>query len=107
MPFELRSLIENAVTMVRHVKQPGVSLRVETPANVPRLVGSPFHLQQILDCVGIEPLRLPFVDPQRLLGPGTDLPALSQTLADHLSHDIRELGIQVVPEPLEKCGGGG
>jgi len=66
-----------------------------------------FHLQQILDCVGIEPLRLPFVDPQRLLGAGTDLPALSQTLADHLSHDIRELGIQVVPEPLEKCGGGG
>ena len=47
------------------------------------------------------------IDPQRLLGAGTDLPALSQTLADHLSHDIRELGIQVVPEPLEKCGGGG
>ncbi|MCH2181086.1 MAG: hypothetical protein MK108_03690 [Mariniblastus sp.] len=66
-----------------------------------------FHLQQILDCVGLEPLQIPFIDPQPLLTSGSDLSACTQAFADHLSHDIGQLRIEVVPEQLEKCGGGG
>jgi len=66
-----------------------------------------FHLQQILDCVGLEPFQLPFFDPGPFLRPGSDLGAMSQALSDHLSHDIQQTHIEVVPQELEKCGGGG
>ncbi len=66
-----------------------------------------FHLQQILDCVGLEPFQFPSFDPQPFLRPGSDLAGMSQALSDHLSHDIQQLHIEVVPQELEKCGGGG
>ena len=66
-----------------------------------------FHLQQILNCVGLQPFQLPVIDPQTLLKPDSTLPSLTQSFADHLCHDVSGLHVEVVPQQLEKCGGGG
>ncbi len=66
-----------------------------------------FHLQQILNCVGLQPFQLPVIDPQTLLKPDSTIPSLTQRFADHLCHDVSGLHVEVVPQQLEKCGGGG
>ena len=66
-----------------------------------------FHLQQILDCVGLPAAQLPVVQPQSWLTPDCDIQRLAKLSADHLSHDISDLRIEVSPQQLEKCGGGG
>ena len=66
-----------------------------------------FHLQQILNCVGLQPFQLPVIDPQTLLKPDSTLQSLTQSFADHLSHDVAGLQLEMVPQQLEKCGGGG
>lgn len=66
-----------------------------------------FHLQQIFSCVGCQPFLLPVVDAPALLDSVSSIQSLSQSFADHLSHDVTGLRIEVAPQPLEKCGGGG
>lgn len=66
-----------------------------------------FHLQQILNCVGLQPFQLPVIDPQTLLKPDSTIQSLTQRFADHLCHDVSGLHVEVVPQQLEKCGGGG
>ena len=48
-PFELRSIVDETVAMVRHLlhSKPEVVLNVDAPRDL-RLRGSPFHLQQVL-----------------------------------------------------------
>ncbi len=69
-----------------------------------------FHLQQIADAIGAQRLQLPFVSLAKLNGlceSDKSLSQIAEFAGDHLSYDIGGLAIEVVPEQLEKCGGGG
>ena len=66
-----------------------------------------FHLQQIADCVGFQPLQLGFISPEAFLKSPSTLPDLIKQVAAHLSHDITDLQVLTLPKKVEKCGGGG
>jgi hypothetical protein len=69
-----------------------------------------FHLQEIAESIGFERFKLPVLRVDQLM----DLKIQSKTpeqivafAAEHLSHNIAGLKVQVAIEPQEKCGGGG
>ena len=69
-----------------------------------------FHLQQISECIGADRFQLPILGKSTLLGlpeSGQSPEQIVHFAGKHLSHDVNELRVQVVPQVLEKAGGGG
>ncbi len=69
-----------------------------------------FHLQQIAECIGFDRFKLPVLCMKSLLGLYESKLTPDQMIGfvgEHLYHDINGLRLTVVPEQLEKCGGGG
>lgn len=69
-----------------------------------------FHLQQMAECIGFERFRLPILSEQSLLsGIASSLTTdqIKNLVGKHLGHAVREIRIESVPLPPEKCGGGG
>jgi hypothetical protein len=71
-----------------------------------------FHLQQISECIGFERLKLPVLSEDELSRGGgrTENRSADQVLAavgSHLDHNVSEIGLQTMPMPTQKSGGGG
>ena len=74
-----------------------------------------FHLQQIAECIGFERFQLPVLRMNSLLGQSlSGISESNQTpdqmigfIGKHLSHDVSGIRLSVIPQPPEKCGGGG
>ena len=69
-----------------------------------------YHLQQIADCIGRERFQLPVhrMDSLIKLGQlGQSPREIAEVIGQHLSHPIGDLKIQVIPEVVQKVGGGG
>ena len=69
-----------------------------------------FHLQQVADCMGRERFQLPVFRLSSLMElsqSGQSPKELKEVVGKHLSHPVGELKLQVIPEMLQKVGGGG
>ena len=69
-----------------------------------------FHLQQMAECIGFERFRLPILSEESLLSENAASQTIDQVkhlVGKHLGHAVREIRIETVPLPPEKCGGGG
>ncbi len=68
-----------------------------------------FHLQQIVDSIGLERFLLPVLDSDFLLN-NSSLATNQETInfvGSHLNHDVSGIRIAVNLQEPEKCGGGG
>lgn len=67
-----------------------------------------FHLQEIAESIGVDRFRLPVLRRHDLLAlQGKTPEQIVAFTAQHLSHSVAGLQVQVAIEPKEKCGGGG
>lgn len=69
-----------------------------------------FHLQQLVECLGVDRFKLPVLSKNKVLGNSDQVRSAEEILGlvgKHLGHDVSGITIQSVPLPLETCGGGG
>ena len=69
-----------------------------------------FHLQRIAECIGMDRLQRPVLSRKMLRGLIESNQTTQQIIAfagNHLAHDVGGIRCDVVPQPLQNCGGGG
>ena len=69
-----------------------------------------FQLQQLAERVGPAPFRNHVVIPTQVFGQNwkdASVDSIKELVARQLEYDVDPIKIQIVPQKLEKCGGGG
>ncbi len=69
-----------------------------------------FHLQQIGECVGFDRFTLPVLGRKTLFGlyeSKKNPQQMIEFVGNHLAHDVSGIRLNVVPQQLQHCGGGG
>ena len=69
-----------------------------------------FHFQQLAETIGYDRLKLGFQTVEQLTGLSESGMSPEQILiyvGEHLSHDVSDLHIEIEPQKVEQCGGGG
>ncbi len=69
-----------------------------------------FYLQQIAEAIGFERLMLPILSMSSLLESrefSQSPDQIIESVGKHLSHDVSSVQYVVVPQAIEKSGGGG
>lgn len=69
-----------------------------------------FHFQQVAECLGPERLARPVLGRSQLMEKLDSLRSPETALAflsDHLQHQVDGLQVNVVPQDVAKCSGGG
>ncbi len=69
-----------------------------------------YHMQLISECIGIDRFKRPVRRMHSFPGlsePRQSLKQIVDQVGEYLDHDVAGINVQVIPETLEKCGGGG
>lgn len=90
----------------------GIIVFFKPKANLPdsRKARIEFHLQQLAECIGFDRFRLPVLNRKDLMGmyeSGQRTQQVIDAVGNHLAHDVSQLRLHIVPQPVQSCSSGG